>query len=55
MVYLMLNDLYRPAGEGSDASLEFGSLPFDFDGMIAFAFAGASEQLKTTFFCIIRS
>lgn len=49
MVNFMLNDLYRPASESSDSSLELGDLPLHFDGLIAFAFAGASEQRKTTF------
>ena len=48
MVYLMLNDLYRPAGEGSDASLEFGDLPPHFNDLIAFAFSWGAQQRKTT-------
>lgn len=53
MVNLMLNDLCRPASESSDSGLELDDLPLHFDGLIAFAFAEASEQRKTTFFCII--
>lgn len=48
MVYLMLNGLYRPAGEGSDASLEFGDLPPHFNDLIAFAFSWGAQQRKTT-------
>lgn len=44
MIYFVLDDLRRPAGKGFDACLEFGGLPLHFDGLIAFAFARASEQ-----------
>lgn len=44
MVYLMLNDLYRPAGEGSDVSLKFGDLSLHFNGLIALVFAMDGEQ-----------
>lgn len=53
MVNFMLNDLCRPASESSDSSLELGDLPLHFDGLIAFAFTGITEQRKATFFSII--
>lgn len=55
MVNLMLNDLCCPTGEGFDTGLEFGSLPLNFYGLIAFTFTGSAEQRKATFFGIIRS
>lgn len=48
MIYFVLKDLYRPAGESSDSSLEFGGFPLHFNGLIAFAFLWGAQQRKTT-------
>lgn len=55
MVDFMLNNLRSLTSKGFDAGFEFVSLQLHSNRLIAFAFAGASEQGKTTFFCIIRS
>ena len=55
MINLVLDNLRHPTSEGFDSDFEFCGLPSNFNSLIAFAFAGASEQGKTTFFCIIRS
>lgn len=44
MTYFVLDNLCCPVDEGPDASLGFGSLPFDFDGMIAFALARIASR-----------
>lgn len=54
MVYLMLDDLCRPAGEGFDAGLEIGSLKTHLDRLPALAGARAAEKRKAAFFGIIR-
>lgn len=53
MVDFVLDYLCRPTGKGFYASLKLGGLPLYFDGFIAFARTGATEQRKTTFLRII--
>ena len=55
MIDFVLDYLCSPTGKGFDAGLEFSSLPLNFDSLVTFARAGASEQRKATFFGIIRS
>ena len=53
MVYLMLDDLCRPAGEGFDAGPEISGLPPDLDRLPPFARARTAKQGETPFFRIL--
>lgn len=53
MVYLMLDDLCRPAGEGFDAGPEIGSLKTHLDRLPAPARARTAKQGEIPFFRIL--
>jgi hypothetical protein len=44
MIYFVLDDLSRPAGEGLDAGLQFRGLILDLGRFIAFARSRTSEK-----------
>ena len=44
MIYLMLNNLRRPAGEVFRARLHLQSLILDLDGLVALALTGTTEK-----------
>ena len=50
MVNFVLNDLSRPADKSLDTGLKLLVLPLDFNGLVAFTRAWATEQGKTTLF-----
>ena len=55
MIYLMLNDLRRPAGEVFRARLHVQGLILHLDGLIALSFTWAAEKRQATFLGVVRA
>ena len=55
MIYFMLNDLCRPAGEVFRARLHLQGLILHLDSFISLAFTGAAKKRQTAFLGIISS
>ena len=55
MIYFVLNDLRRPAGEVFRARLHVQGLILHLDGLIALAFTGAAEKRQTAFLGVVRT
>ena len=55
MIHLVLDYLCRPAGVGFDARLHLGGLVLHLDGLIALAFARATEERQAALFGIVRT
>ena len=55
MVYLMLNDLRRPAGEVLRTRLHFQCLILHLDYLISLTLSWAAEKRQATFLGVIRT